>query len=627
MLCPFVTVASFTLEKETNKIQFKAENWIGEIDPNTLEVKGGNKSSEFIVLADTPLKLGKVENIIFDDNHASWYYPQYDLKVITSIKQNRLIFRFETRKEQNLLFPRTSQDETSEALIYPNGEGLFVPQNDPFWEKQLVGTSFSSQDALSMPFWGSYGQSNTITYILHNDLNNELRFLKGKKLYAQLEHQFKKTNEHMTPFEISITLGEKSPIQPALEYKKYLNENKSLKTLKDKALENKEIKKLFGAIHIYLWGTGRNLEVLDTFQKLGLKDLWLGYDQDPRSAKHLVTPEFIQKAVKLGYLIGPYDSFHTMQDPKKSDCMNDMYDDLYPSGCIRNEDGKMNIGFAGKGCHVSSEALALQTPKNKTLYKRIDDFVKTGINSYFLDCDATGELFDDYSKSHPMTKEKDRTNRLERMAHIAIDRKMVLGSETAVSWAVPSIAFAHGNFSVHNTIHWPFTHSKTYGVWWPQERPSFFFKPVIASSDYIKAKYDPRYRLPLFQTVFHESIVTTDRWEISHMKIANAVKERELLELFYGVPSIWALDLKDLESYGTELKKLYQFFSPLHKIIATEELRNFRWLDSERKIQQIIFGDKVKLTVNFSNKQYQDIPSNSLEVHWLGVDKKEYYTP
>lgn len=626
---PFVSVASISMKQDSNSniISFNTETWIGEINPHTLEIKGGRNKSELLLISDTSVKLGKIENVSFEENEVSWYYPEHDLKTKILIKNNRLVLRFETSTEQKFIFPRTGKNEKYEALIYPSGEGLFVPQNDSFWEKQLVGKSLGTEDALTMPFWGHYSNFNTVTYILHDDLNSELQFLKEKKLYTQLEHKFRKTGDHIRPFEISIILGDKSPIQPALEYKKYLKEKVSLKNLNEKANENPEVQKLYGAIHIYLWGTGRSLEALDRFQKLELTNLWLGYDQDPRSSKYLVTPEIIQKGVKLGYLIGPYDSFHTMQNPKNADGINNIFDDLYPAACIHDKNGKVNIGFGGKGCHVSSEAFVLQQPKNKTLYSRVNTFVKTGINSYFLDCDATGELFDDYSPMHLMTKEKDRTNRIERMAYIATDKKMVLGSETAVSWAVSFLAFAHGNFSVHNAIHWPFTKQKEYGVWWPQERPSFFFKKVNASTDYITSKYDPRYRLPLFQTVFHESIITTDRWEIPHLKIGNAVRVRELLELFYGVPSIWSLDLEDIEKYGFHIKKLYSFFSPLHKAIVTEELKDFIWLDEDRKVQQIIFGNKAKLTANFSDVNFGNIPGNTLEVHWLEKDKKEYYTP
>jgi len=624
---PIVAMASFSADKTGDRISFKTKTWVGEIDPNTLVINGGKDNNELIQLADSPMVLGKIENLNFSDDRVSWYYPLHDLKVTSYIQNNHLIMRFETNKEQDIIFPRTGQNKEMQALIYPEGEGLFIPQTDPFWEKQLVGTSRNTQGELSMPFWGYYGQSNTATYILHQDLNNQLYFLKEKQLYTELHHHFKRTNKHIATFEISIILSEKTPIAPALEYKKFLKERNALKTLNEKARANKQIEKLYGAMHVYLWGSGRSLAALDKLQGLGLKNLWLGYDQDPRTHTHLVTSQIIEKAVNLGYLIGPYDSFHTMEDPKKSESINGIFEGLYPSGCIVDEDGKKNMGFGGKGCHMSSEALALEQPQNKTIYNRVDNFIKTGINSYFLDCDATGELFDDYSPTHPMTKEKDRENRIERMKYIANQKHMVLGSETAAAWSVPIIVFAHGNFSVFNAIHWNFTKSKEYGKWWPQEKPGFFFKSVKASEDYMKAKYDPQYRLPLFQTVFHESIITTDRWEISHLKIANAVKVRELLELFYGVPSIWSLDLEEIEKQGPHLQKLYQFFSPLHKIIATEELRSFTWATDNRQVQQIVFGDQVILTANFSEFPYHAIPPKSIEVLWIKQNKKEYFTP
>ncbi len=399
-----------------------------------------------------------------------------------------------------------------------------------------------------------------------------------------------------------------------------------LKTLQEKALTNKNIEKLYGALHIYLWGTGRTKEAIDKLYALELKNLWLGYDQDPRKDNNLISNGFIGKAISMGYLIAPYDSFHTMEDPVKARGINSIFLGHYPKSCIINKDGKVNIVFGGHGCHLSSASLVAEHPKNKTIYNRIDSFLNTGINSYFLDCDATGELFNDYSPIHPMTKSQDRINRIERMNYMAADKKLVLGSETAAWWAVPYIAFAHGNLSVHNSIHWSFSKMrKEYGGYWPDSRPAFFFKPVNAPDYYIKARYDPRYRVPLFQTVFHQSIVTTDRWEISHMKITNAIKNRELLELLYGVPSIWSLDLLDINKYGDNLKKLYRFFAPIHKVIASEELKEFKWLDDDRQVQQTIFGNKIQLTANFSYRMYNSIKPHTIKALWLDSNIEQQY--
>lgn len=625
----YSTALSFSCTEDGKKVLFGNHSWWGEVDPTNLLVSASKKNAKTVmVLADTPMHLGKVTELICDRKNASWYYPDLGIKVKLSMQDDRLVFNIDSNKEQVLIFPRSGKTE-SEAIIYPNSEGLFIPTQDEFWRKQLVNSGLQVHENMTMPFWGIYYDNASVTYILHDDLDNELQFKLSpeQKIYVQLEHQFKANND-IAPFELSIILGDKSPIAPALEYKKYLLSKGPLETLQQKALTNKNIEKLYGALHIYLWGSGRTIEAIDKLYALGLKNLWLGYDQDPRTSNQLVTKELIEKAVSLGYLIGPYDSFHTMEDPINARSINGIFPGLYPESCIINKDGTMNIGFQGVGCHLSSAALVKELPRNKTIYQRIDDFINTGINSYFLDCDATGELFDDYSPSHPMTKSQDRLNRIERMNHIASKKKLVLGSETSSWWAVPSLAFAHGNLSVHNAIHWQLTKKRDqYGRFWPPERPGIFFKSIKASDDYIKARYDPQYRLPLFQAVYHQSIVTTDRWEISHMKIANAIKNRELLELLYGVPSIWALDLADIKKYSNNLKKLYQFFAPIHKAIATEELTEFRWLDDKRQVQQTIFGDKIQLTANFSDKMYNSIKPSTIQVLWLDSNKIQHYTP
>ncbi len=278
----------------------------------------------------------------------------------------------ESNKEQVLIFPRSGEMVDSQAIIYPSSEGLFIPQQDEFWKKQLVDSKLQVNENMTMPFWGIYYTTGSVTYILHDDLDSELHFKlsEEKKIYVQLEHTFNKANNiEILPFEISIILGEKSPIAPAVEYKKYLLSKGSLETLQQKSLTNKNVEKLYGAFHIYLWGSGKTLQAIDRLQALGLKNLWLGYDQDPRTDNNLVTPEFIEKAVSLGYLIGPYDSFHTMENPLNARSINGIFPQHYPGSCIINKDGTINIGFQGAGCHISSEALVKEFPENKTIYK------------------------------------------------------------------------------------------------------------------------------------------------------------------------------------------------------------------------------------------------------------------
>ena len=76
----------------------------------------------------------------------------------------------------------------------------------------------------------------------------------------------------------------------------------------------------------------------------------------------------------------------------------------------------------------------------------MNDILQNGpkYNSWFIDCDATGEIYDDYSAKHITTQEQDLKARLKRMDYIAQEKGMVVGSEGGNDFASSTIAFAHG---------------------------------------------------------------------------------------------------------------------------------------------------------------------------------------
>jgi hypothetical protein len=226
---------------------------------------------------------------------------------------------------------------------------------------------------------------------------------------------------------------------------------------------------------------------------------------------------------------------------------------------------------------LSSEALQGAEPKWRPLAGRIDQRLRDGANSYSLD----------YSPAHPMTPFVDRANRIRRMESVR-RRGVVLGSEEGVSWSVPLLDFAHGALSVQNAALW--RKKKEFGTWWPPDRPRIFFQPVDPGAEFSQAKYDPASRLPL-------------RWDVPMTEFPGLVKRRQLLELLYGVPSIWAMDRRQLRESQPELTKLLEFFYPLHRRIATEPLTGLERLSADRLVQRTTFGNEATLTANFGSRQ------------------------
>ena len=174
--------------------------------------------------------------------------------------------------------------------------------------------------------------------------------------------------------------------------------------------------------------------------------------------------------------------------------------------------------------------------------------------------------------------------------------------------------------------------SKYYlGAYYPPEEPQVFFKPVPLKEEYRYIYFEPRFRLPLFQTVFHDSVIATHHWSIASLKAKDCAQTVELLELLYQVPPLYHLNLAEFQRRGGQIKRHYDFFSPLHRETALLPMTDFRWLTPDRTVQRTTFGDRIEMIANFSPSDFQadgvTVSKGSILVKRRGIGKSQAYTP
>ena len=378
------------------------------------------------------------------------------------------------------------------------------------------------------------------------------------------------------------------------------------------------------------WGDGLSVKLLKRFAESGLDRLWLGADSWQDGFRH---PTAVAKARELGYLVGPYDSYHSIHHPNEQDTWETAQFDLslYETGAIVNADGTKNRGFKKKGYHLSP--LAAQ-PYVEDRVNGIVTQMPTDFNSWFIDCDAYGELFDDYSLSHPATQLDDMNARLARIAWIRDTHNMVVGSEGGAAYAATTIHFAHG--MTVPVIGWgdPDMKEKTspyyIGAYWPPEGPAIHIKQVPLKSKYLYLYFAPHFRLPLYQIVFHDSVVTTNHWGSGSLKFENAIETLALLELLYNVPPLYHLNMAEFTKHAAWIQRHYAFFSPLHRQIGGQTMTDFEWLSDNRQVQRTEFGDTVELIANFGTDPFEYegviIPDKSVVARWIGTGEVEVFS-
>ncbi|MBV4487781.1 glycoside hydrolase [Pseudomonas sp. SWRI153] len=347
------------------------------------------------------------------------------------------------------------------------------------------------------------------------------------------------------------------------------------------------------------WGSTLSGRTIERLQDAGLSRLWLGLGEGWEGG--LWHPEAVRAAVDAGYLIAPYDSYETaLRADENPDWTTAHLGDRANTECaIVLESGALKSGFQQSGHYTDPRCV------RPLLEQRIGAIQKTaGFNSWFLDAYATGMLFDSYHPAAPMTQAQNAEGNIAASRWINEVLRLPSGSEDGNATTARGVLFAHGMQTP--VIGWGDADMKQpgesdffVGRWYPPEQPAVFFKPTRLKADYRRVHFDPARRLPLYQAVFHGSVITTHHWLFDSLKLSNVRVENELSQLLYNVPPLYHLSAASLEQRLPLIVRQDQFFGPLHERLATQALTAFDWLSEDRQVQQTTFADGTRLVANF----------------------------
>ncbi|MGW8730036.1 glycoside hydrolase [Streptomyces sp. NPDC055808] len=637
---------------QDGRVELPVAGGTATIDPTTLRIEARTDDGRTLRVSDPAADApGKPGHVTASGRGAQWSYPGRGLHAQARVEHGRLLVTLTAGRDTSLAWPVTGADPAASALQLPRGEGLSLPVADPFWNSpraQLVGSEEDMASQLTLPAWGyTLGRGRGVSYLAPTDIDTSLTYAsQGGRLRTTAKHTFSGGNGTRA-YTVAFALTDGSPVAPAVDYRHWLAEHGQLGSLDDKIRENPETGRLLGAFHAYAWGGDRTAAGIERLKSRGVSRLWLGYDADDAPMKS----EDVAAATKAGYLVGPYDSFANGRDKGPDTPPNSVWPDgVYPSFCVRRADATPQPGFHQQGCYLSSQAFEQAERQRHLLADRTRSLVANGASSYFLDVDAAGELFRDHDAGHPMTMAQDRANRLARMGRLtdgtydATGREpLVLGSESAGAWANRVLAFDHGSGTPVDGRLWPMENGHfdsaadqpkddtAWGGYMPAGAPDTFFKPVrvgdfkpehrAAVADALKAMYDPAYRVPLYETALHGSLVNVERWELPFGKLPEEKTDRALLAMLYNTPLNFVLSDKDEreEQNVRELAALQRYFEPLHRAAGTKELTSFDWLTADRTVQRTVFGDgTLTVTANFSSAAHDGLPGGCVDATLKG---------
>lgn len=279
-----------------------------------------------------------------------------------------------------------------------------------------------------------------------------------------------------------------------------------------------------------------------------------------------------------------------------------------------------------------------------------DEDVRKNYKSRFIDTTTASEWYEYYSDNHSMTRSDSRKYRLKLLS-ILHDFNMVCGSETGQDVAVPYCDYFEGMMSLCN-FRVPDSGRDIETVWGCEELydnscPNGQEKPVPESV--IKFQLGQNYRLPLFELVYHDCIVSYWYWGDYNNKIPSLWIKRDMFNALYGVPPMYlfnsdeyesgncAVDIKQTQTqlgvfnetddynitttifhvktlhksslnqncFKQRVATSYMISEPVSKMTGYSEMIDFIILNKERTVQKSVFNNNVNVTCNFGDVDYK----------------------
>jgi len=381
----------------------------------------------------------------------------------------------------------------------------------------------------------------------------------------------------------------------AKRYRAYAASRGLIVPFSEKLKANPELRRLFGAPDV--WGGG-GLRFAQEAHQAGVRRMLINVR---------VPADQMRQIHQLGYLTSEYDNYTDVL-PVDSEDKIDRRHDLIPQSVVLQANGermKAWLTFDKKTQYMKRcPALWLRTAK-KDIPKILAEYPFLG---RFIDVTTAEDLYECYDPAHRLTRTQKRQCGQELLAYVR-SLKLVVGGEHGIWWAVPHADYFEGMMS-GGYYSWPAGH-----LIQPKTKDETFTSPwggkIGGWDGYETWGIGHRWRVPLWELVFHDCVVTTWYWGDSNDFLLQAAPEvtpkKDAFNILYGtIPMLWADQKKGSWHKNRDVfLRTYRNTCILHEVIAGTEMLSHQFLTPDRDVQKTVFSDGTVVVVNFGQKPYE----------------------
>jgi len=312
----------------------------------------------------------------------------------------------------------------------------------------------------------------------------------------------------------------------AARYRRYIEERGGLVTLAQKREKNPNVDLLLGAADV--WYVDRDpVGMAAALKATGLDRVLWSAEESPR---------MVAVINGLGFLSGRYDIYQDEMDPAQYSRLpwisKDWPASAWPADLVRDRSGDWVRGWEvdakdGKRipCGVLSDSRALPLAENRIA----EDLASHAYGARFIDTTTASAWREDWDPEHPLTRGESREWRMRLLELVSKGNNLITGSETGHDAAVPFVHYFEGMMSLG-----PFRIPDA-GRDMQRILPS-------APDSILRFQLGWKYRIPLWELVYHDCVVAYWYWGDYSNKIPSVWPLSDLFNALYGTPPVYMFD-------------------------------------------------------------------------------------
>lgn len=301
-----------------------------------------------------------------------------------------------------------------------------------------------------------------------------------------------------------------------------------------------------------------------------------------------------------GVLTSRYDIYQDVMDPSMYDQLTavkgEWPKEAFPQDIRRDVNGALGKGWAvpqkdPSKPMVNCVHLCDRQSVPYVQKRAAEELTRKPYTARFIDVTACSGWDECYAPEHPMSRTDARTWKGRLLAVPGSEFNLILGSETGHEAFVPQCDYFEGMMSLI-FARVPDAGRNMAQIW--RDVPEVVEKYQLGE----------RYRIPLWELVYHDCVVSYWYWGDSNCKLPVLMPKRDLFNALYGEPPMYVVTPQTWNDLKDEIFESYRRAEPISRRVGGLPMTNHCVLTEDWSVQQSEFDGRIRVTVNFGPRDF-----------------------